>query len=317
MNTFRNILDGDDNLNRIGDRVNKLATALGIDISDPTNFAQLQFIYAAIKKQHEMTKKNVIRYLKNEHYNVLDDKVFDILKKLPITEYVALNCDIDKYLRHQRTNEKAYTRKGTIPLEYVHDMVGYSDKLGSYGIEYNIKSPRFQLYKESTKCVHCGIEGEYYALEHTAKCKDKKNPDWHLNLYGTKMVDGRAFEVMITQDHIIPKSKGGIHHVSNLQTMCSLCNKAKDSINDEIFKNGNSKVTFQNINRVAGQYGIKLEQGDNVLFWSGSDVNPNMNIHKVPNRKLVYSGILGVSWVRWMTEIEEIVKQLQKVTNGN
>ena len=45
----------------------------------------------------------------------------------------------------------------------------------------------------------------------------------HFNLYGLEDEE----EVMFTKDHIIPKSKGGRTHISNMQTMCSNCNNAK------------------------------------------------------------------------------------------
>ncbi len=307
-------LFGGDNLNRIGDRITKLAKILDMDLTAPDAHRNMQYIYAALRKQHDITKKNIIRLLKNKHVRDISNTTFKELKNLPVSNYVQLNTDMDKYYRHQCSNEKAYDRKGTIPLEYVHEYVGLTPKLSSYGIEFNIKSPRFFLYKETTTCVHCGIEGEYYALEQTAKRGKNAQPDWHLNLYGTKVVDGKAFEVMLTQDHIIPKSKGGPHTVENLQTMCGLCNRDKDSTNDEIFKNGNSSVTFKNINSVAQKFGIKLEQGDQGLFWSGSDENPNMKIYQLNfDYKMCGGDITIFSWVRWMTEIENVAMKLHKV----
>lgn len=84
------------------------------------------------------------------------------------------------------------------------------------------QSTRMLTYINSTTCVHCGLVGTYFAVEkHHASDKS-----WHFNLYG---VDASGKEVMITSDHIIPKSKGGSNNLPNRQPMCSPCNTAKGS----------------------------------------------------------------------------------------
>lgn len=86
------------------------------------------------------------------------------------------------------------------------------------GESVKISSLRLHTFKNSCKCVECGIEGTTFALERTSK-----SSPWNLELYGIK--DGK--EIMMTKDHIIPKSKGGKNHISNIQTMCSECNLKK------------------------------------------------------------------------------------------
>jgi hypothetical protein len=83
-------------------------------------------------------------------------------------------------------------------------------------------SHRYQLFSEKgIKCVSCGIEGKYFALERAAKGNPNK---YHFNLYGK---DRHGNEVMITKDHIVPKSRGGPNKLSNYQTMCFKCNSRK------------------------------------------------------------------------------------------
>lgn len=75
------------------------------------------------------------------------------------------------------------------------------------------------FYQKGTKCVCCGKEGVYFQLDPDS---GGVNADFrrHFNLYAD---DG----TLMTKDHIIPKSKGGLNKVSNMQTMCYPCNKAK------------------------------------------------------------------------------------------
>jgi 5-methylcytosine-specific restriction endonuclease McrA len=83
-------------------------------------------------------------------------------------------------------------------------------------------SHRYQLYAEKgTRCRRCGLPGTYFALERGIY----DNPNrFHFNLYGR---DKRGYEVMITKDHILPRSKGGKNKLSNYQPLCIRCNQRK------------------------------------------------------------------------------------------
>jgi 5-methylcytosine-specific restriction endonuclease McrA len=90
-----------------------------------------------------------------------------------------------------------------------------------YG-NYRIKMKRAKVFfKKGLICVSCGTRGEFFALE-----KDRGG-GIHLDLYGYIDKD----EVLMTIDHIIPKSKGGLNKLINFQPMCKLCNELKS---DEI-----------------------------------------------------------------------------------
>jgi 5-methylcytosine-specific restriction endonuclease McrA len=80
------------------------------------------------------------------------------------------------------------------------------------------------FFNKGIVCATCGIIGNV-----VIKYKDINNAN-HLDLYhfGTKG------KVLMTVDHIIPKSKGGNNKLKNLQCMCSKCNEQKADKMEEI-----------------------------------------------------------------------------------
>ena len=91
------------------------------------------------------------------------------------------------------------------------------------GFDVYAKSLRYMtFYKKGVECVCCGKKGTHFKL-----CGDEKTNRRHFNLYAD---DG----TLMTKDHIVPKSKGGMDNIFNMQTMCVDCNKAKGSDCDEV-----------------------------------------------------------------------------------
>ena len=123
------------------------------------------------------------------------------------------------------------TRIGLVPIEDVLPFVPLKfkdlksrvkslDEHRTYhGFSVRISSHRlicFAIY--GTKCAHCGMEGRYFAVERSVE------DGCHLNLYALGE-DGD--EILMTRDHVTPKSKGGTDAASNAQTLCSPCNAKK------------------------------------------------------------------------------------------
>jgi len=131
-----------------------------------------------------------------------------------------------------------YQRHKTYPIQQILDIVEYQCVGGNYrnkkyaeldGVKVKITSARYRVFKNSTKCVCCGLEASFFASEKDVLVQTDK---YHFNLYGVK---DNGEEVLFTKDHIIPKSKGGSNKLSNFQTMCSECNCEKsDSIDDNV-----------------------------------------------------------------------------------
>jgi hypothetical protein len=87
-------------------------------------------------------------------------------------------------------------------------------------------SVRYQLFAtRGLMCCQCGITGSFFALEiHPKRLASSQSQIPHFNLYG---IDSIGEEVLLTKDHIIPKSKGGVEQLKNLQVLCYPCNYTK------------------------------------------------------------------------------------------
>lgn len=75
------------------------------------------------------------------------------------------------------------------------------------------------FFTKGYTCSKCGLTGQFFALE-----KPIDSQRYHLNLYA---IDKNGKEILMTKDHIIPKSKGGKNRIENYQPMCEKCNSKK------------------------------------------------------------------------------------------
>lgn len=128
----------------------------------------------------------------------------------------------EKYLHSKK--KSPYLRTATYSIDEVLPYIGDYEK------EYDgdwiyMGSQRYQNFaKHGVECVVCGLKGEFFAKE---RCKNQDY--YHFNLYA---YDQNGREVMMTKDHIIPKSKGGKNELDNYQPMCKKCNSHKGNKND-------------------------------------------------------------------------------------
>ena len=74
-------------------------------------------------------------------------------------------------------------------------------------------------------CVSCGI-----TADHFKKIWGNPEDNPHFTPFAT---DAEGNEIMITRDHIIPRSWGGENSVENTEPMCSPCNHQKDNEMEE------------------------------------------------------------------------------------
>jgi len=120
-----------------------------------------------------------------------------------------------KKMRHSKADVSFLENATPVPRDRHHKVrIDINDQ------SVNMSSLRLLCFKEKgIKCVTCGIEGKFLALE-----KGIKDKTYHVNMYA---LDQEGDEVLMTKDHIHPKSKGGKDHISNMQTMCKVCNEEK------------------------------------------------------------------------------------------
>jgi len=91
-----------------------------------------------------------------------------------------------------------------------------------------ISSIRMQLFRQNPKCVSCNRVGSVWMLQ-----AHRPKEVAHLNLYhvGEPIKEWKKLSVdglvMMTKDHILPRSLGGPTTLENLQVMCTICNSKK------------------------------------------------------------------------------------------
>lgn len=123
-----------------------------------------------------------------------------------------------KIKRNGYAKYKQYTTEEILP--YIGSGSRFPiGKIDEINVSVKTSSVRLLTFKESLVCVGCGIIGTHF----WAEC-NHGDFNYHLNLYA-KLEDGG--EILMTKDHIIPKSKGGADTLNNMQTMCTKCNNKK------------------------------------------------------------------------------------------
>lgn len=77
-------------------------------------------------------------------------------------------------------------------------------------------TPTMKVVSMNPKCSICGAKATHAYL-----CK--RDGSYYITFYTE--INGKL--VLFTKDHIIPRAQGGGNGLSNLQTCCEICNKAK------------------------------------------------------------------------------------------
>jgi 5-methylcytosine-specific restriction endonuclease McrA len=116
---------------------------------------------------------------------------------------------------------KGMIRIAKIPFSRVLQHIGKPRKrFWIDGKKYilRLSGERMNLLGRTQVCACCGLKGKYFWLEYSG-CKPP-----HLNLYA---VTKKGKEILMTMDHWLARSKGGITEQNNLVLLCTICNGIK------------------------------------------------------------------------------------------
>ncbi len=145
--------------------------------------------------------------------------------------------------RNDEGYDKTYFLK---PERYaIDEIVEYINSDESYVIlndtRVKVEGLRLNTFTKHTVCSSCGRAGSHFRI---ASNNDSKNGphSFHLCLWSDD-------KIQMTKDHIIPKSKGGADHLSNMQCMCTKCNMKKgNKMTDDDIKKGAFVENYDPIN---------------------------------------------------------------------
>lgn len=109
-----------------------------------------------------------------------------------------------------------------VPLLGINNLISLKDARGTRYVVTGTSS-RLRCFLRDRHCATCTHKGVLWFLQSHGEIGRPAEMRPHLNLYSY----GKGGLILMTQDHIFPKSAGGRDDLDNLQTMCNICNQRK------------------------------------------------------------------------------------------
>lgn len=204
-------------------------------------YITLKEVYKNESKAKKFGQEAISKYKVDETYKNCRSFKCQLKKCLAtrrqFNETIALNSLKDGEVYAKKWNIIRKNKKYSIE-EVLNKYTDEDIKIDFDGDLISMNSHRYANFKfHGTTCVCCGLVGQYFY-------KDRRPSDdgYHFNLYG---IDKNGIEVMMTKDHVNPRSAGGENVISNYQPLCERCNINKGSKDDKIFKSELTKKQMQ------------------------------------------------------------------------
>ncbi len=130
-------------------------------------------------------------------------------------------------------DRKRLVHLGLFELDEVFPFITHNEEKREYSVGdkvYSVRmnSDRYHVFKANNKCVSCGLAGTKMMLD-----SNPSDSSPHFNLYA----EDKGRLVLMTKDHVLAKSKGGLDSFDNYVTCCSICNNLK----------GNYDLTYEQL----------------------------------------------------------------------
>lgn len=189
------------------------------------------------------------------------------------------------------------------------------------GVMVSMDSHRYRNFVEhGCTCLKCGIVGSIMVLERSSSKKERRtksirnlNGKNHFNLYA---VEKNGNKVMMTKDHIVPKSEGGKNHVDNYQVLCTKCNQKKGSMSNDDFMNGNYKKTIKKAKKVVHDKNYIIKRRMFMKFLDGLKIR-EMYFRNNPKKLWKTNPIEYISSFKWCKSNEEVYPGIGKIYWNN
>lgn len=181
-------------------------------------------IKAKFNIELELENDTIIDELKEKIFDLFKNTDFLYIRKKLTIEVQQSKENIKTTVEFKNTISKnAKIIIGEVPIDQVFPFLEEKEKeftINNMTYKVKLDNPRLILFRSNPNCVCCGIKGTKLMLEFQHK-------NAHFNLYG----ENEEGMILMTKDHIKPRSRGGKNALENYQTMCQICNSLKENHN--------------------------------------------------------------------------------------
>ena len=123
----------------------------------------------------------------------------------------------------RKQKNKAWSHYKTVEIINYKDFFKYLNESRSEFIykDYciNVDKPKMQTHiQKDNRCLYCNLFTTHFAIQYIHNSKKPHINAWNLS---------NNYRVLMTSDHIIPSSKGGLDDITNRQVLCAYCDSKK------------------------------------------------------------------------------------------